>query len=214
MYKIEDFKRLIIVTDNYNHSKSDTSMFSRDINRATSKNVDLLKVGFEKLFEEVIIYDDQSLFLENIKEHKNDIIFPYWYGHTSRNRQALIASLCEIENLIYVGPDAYSNIVCCDKILSKDICRLNGVKFPKFKVIRSLHDKIEWSHNFPVIIKPSYEGSSMGISQDSVQYDIEGVKEQVLLIMDKFNQPVIIEQFIPGKEVSVAIIGWGENIKV
>lgn len=213
MYTINSFKRIIIVADNYDPDTGNPSLFSRSINRATSKNVDLLKKGFEQLFDEVIVYDDQSTFLSEIKNHKDDIIFPYWYGHTSRNRQALVPSICEIENLIYVGADAYSNIICCDKVLSKDICRLNNVKFPRFKVIQSIEENIMWDYNFPAIIKPIYEGSSMGISQDSIQYDLEGAKKQISLIINSFNQPALMEEFIPGKEISLALVGWGSNIK-
>jgi len=214
VYTIDSFNRLIIVADNYQPDKENRTMFSRDINRATSKNVSLLKKGFEQIFEEVILYDNQSTFLENVKKHKNDIIFPYWYGHSSRNRQALVASICEIENLVYIGADAYSNIVCCDKVLSKDICRLNNVKYPRFQVIQSTKEEIEWNYNFPVIIKPIYEGSSMGINQDSIQHDISGAKKQIDLMIEEFNQPVLMEEFIRGKEISIAIIGWNDNIKV
>jgi len=213
VYTLNSFKRLVIIADNYDPNTENPAIFSRNINRATSKNVNLLKEGFEQLFDEVIVYDNQSTFLAKVKNHKNDIIFPYWYGHTSRNRQAQVPSICEIENLIYIGADTYSNIICCDKVLSKDICRLNGVKFPRFQVIQSIKENIKWEYNFPVIIKPIYEGSSMGISQDSIQYDLEGAKRQISLIIDSFNQPVLMEEFIPGKEVSIAIVGWEDNIK-
>ncbi|WP_298898191.1 hypothetical protein [uncultured Psychroserpens sp.] len=214
MYRLESFKRIVIVADNYHPSESKPSMFSRDINRATARNVNLLKKGFEQIFDKVIVYDNQSEFLNKVNNHKNDIIFPYWYGHTSRNRQALIPSICEIENLIYVGADAYTNIICCDKVLSKDICRLNDVKYPKHQVIQSADEDIEWNYSFPVIIKPIYEGSSMGINKDSIQYDMKGAIRQIALIINYFKQPVIMEEFIPGKEVSLAIIGWKSNIKV
>ena len=203
----------MIVADNYDPNLANPSQFSREINRATAKNVKFLKEGFKRIFDEVIVYDNQSTFLSKVKDHKHDIIFPYWYGHTSRNRQALIPSICEIESLIYVGADAYSNIICCDKVLSKDVCRLNDVKFPKFKVIQSTREIINWEHDFPVIIKPVYEGSSMGISQDSIQYNLEGAKKQISLVIDNFNQPALMEQFIPGKEISVAMVGWETNIK-
>ena len=214
MYSINSFNRIVIIADNYSGNENEKSILSKNLNRSTAKNVNSLKQGLETIFAEVIVYDAPSLLLKNIKYHKNDIIFPYWYGYTTRNKQALLASVCEMENMVYVGPDTYSNIVCCDKILSKDICRLNGVLYPRYVVLNSESDTINWQHGFPVIVKPIYEGSSTGINQSNIQYDIEGAKKIAFALLKKLNQPILIEEFIPGKEVNIAIVGWGRNVKV
>jgi D-alanine-D-alanine ligase len=211
-YKISSFKRLVIVAENYVFDKENTSPYSQEVNSSSANNVAFLKKGFEKLFGEVIIYDDLSSFRKNVSHHKNDIVFPYWHGKTSRNRQALVASICEVEDIVYIGADAYANIICCDKILTKDACRLNNVKFPKFAVINQYNSKLTWEHDFPVVVKPVYEGASVGITKDSLQYDLSGAQKVCKDLLNKFNQPILIEEFIPGREVSVAMIGWGNKL--
>jgi len=118
--------------------------------------------------------------------------------------------------MVYVGADAYTNIVCCDKILSKDICRLAKIVTPKHIVVNNVITDIDLSLlKYPLVVKPIYEGSSIGITQDNLIF--EDNKEKVICkvneLSENLNQPIIIEEFIKGKEISVSIIGWGNNIK-
>ena len=115
---ISDFSTLVIIADNVSIDKQIITQYSREIDRAYNTNVAYLIEGFSQLFKSVIIYESPQHFLENVRSHKRDIIFPYWHGEYSRNKHGLISSVCEIENLIYFGPDTYTNIVCCDKIIS------------------------------------------------------------------------------------------------
>lgn len=212
--QITDFSRLILIADNVVMNKQTVTPYSREVDRAYNTNVNYLKEGFEQLFESVIVYDNLQYFVENIKQHKKDIIFPYWHGQNSRNKHAVVASVCEIEDLIYIGPDTYTNIVCSDKILSKDVCRIAGIKYPKFKVINSLESDFKWPYNFPVVVKPVYEGSSLGMSQDNIIHDNSGILKMTAKLFKEFNQPILIEEFIAGIEVNLAIVGWKDNIKV
>lgn len=212
--QISDFKTLVLVADNVHIDKQKINYFSREVDRAYKSNVSDLKEGFENLFESVIVYDDPQIFMQKAHLHKADIIFPYWHGQSSRNKQALIASVCEIEKLQYIGPDTYTNIVCSDKVIAKDICRLSNVNYPKFKVLDTPVKVFEWPYNYPVVVKPVYEGSSLGMTQDNIIFDNNGIIQMVERLFTEFKQPILIEEFIGGTEVNVAIVGWKNHIKV
>lgn len=212
--RITDFSRLVLIADNVSFDKKTITPFTREVDRAYTSNVKHLKAGFEQLFSTVIIYDDPHLFLENVAMHKKDIIFPYWHGKDSRNKHAVVASICEIENLIYIGPDTYTNIVCSDKILSKDICRLASVKYPKFKVISDSPNEFNWPYKFPAVVKPVYEGSSLGMTQDNIVTTNSEIIRIANQLLKEFHQPVLIEEFIGGVEINLAFVGWKNNIKV
>ena len=211
---LSDFSTLVIIADNVAMNKTEVNVYSREVDMAYEKNVAYLKDGFEQFVDKVIIYSDPQAFMENVKLHKKDIIFPYWHGKSSRNKHALVASICEIENLIYIGPDTYTNIVCCDKIISKDICRLAGVKFPQFVVINDEDEKFDWPYSLPAVVKPVYEGSSVGITQENIVHDIQQMESLARKLYKEFNQPIMVEEFIPGIEVNLAFVGWKDNIKV
>lgn len=216
MITIKDFKTLVIIADNISFEPSEVSLYDSTPDRAMKSNVDCLVDGFSKIFSNVVVYDNPELFLENIALHKKDIVFPYWHGEKSRNKQALISSICETYKIVYLGGDTYTNIVCCDKIISKDICRLANIKTPKHIIVDSIITDIDLSLlKYPLIIKPIYEGTSIGITQDNLIFKEN--KIQIIKITNELhenlNQPIIIEEFIGGKEVSISIIGWKKNIK-
>ncbi|MDB5122422.1 MAG: D-ala D-ala ligase family protein [Mucilaginibacter sp.] len=212
--QLTDFSTLVLIADNVVFDKKKVTLYSQEVDRAYNTNVSYLKAGFEQLFQTVIVYDDPQSFLANAKSHKNDIIFPYWHGESSRNKHAVISSICEIENLIYIGPDTYANIVCSDKILSKDICRMANVKYPRFKVINEIESNVKWPYRYPVVVKPVYEGSSLGMTQENIINDIIGIQKMARKLLAEFKQPILVEEFIGGIEVNMAIIGWKDTIKV
>ncbi len=211
--QLSDFSKLVIIADNVPIDKDAITQFSREVDRAYQKNVGYLKTGFETFIETVKVYDDPKLFMQNVRSHKNDIIFPYWHGEHSRNKHALIASVCEIENLIYIGPDTYSNIICSDKIVSKDICRLAGIKYPQCKVITDPSETFTWPFQFPAVVKPVYEGSSLGITQRNIVNSDKEIMHLTNELFTEFNQPIMIEEFIGGAEVNLAFVGWKDHIK-
>lgn len=212
----KDFDTIVIIADNICYSKETVGIYNREPDRAQKSNVDSLIGSMKRIFSNVVLYNDPALFLEKAPLHRNDIIFPYWHGEKSRNKQALIASICETSKMIYVGGDAYTNIVCCDKILSKDVCRLADIKTPKHVVVNKPVADIDLSRlRYPLLIKPTYEGTSIGITQDNLIFneDKNRIIKLVNNLYENLNQPIIIEEFISGKELSVSIIGWKDNIK-
>ena len=72
-------------------------------------------------------YDDIQEFCQNIRKHKNDIVFTTLYGAASANSKALIPAICEANNITYVGADSYSQMLCNDKYLSKRYAQGYGI---------------------------------------------------------------------------------------
>lgn len=193
----KDFNTIVIIADNVCYSKKNVGIYDREPDRAQKSNVDSLIESMKKLFNNVVLYDNPLKFLEKAPLHRNDIIFPYWHGEKSRNKQALIASICETGKMIYIGGDAYTNIVCCDKILSKDICRLSNIKTPKHIVVNKPITDIDLTRlRYPLIVKPTYEGTSIGITQDNLIFTKD--KNRIVKLINKMyanlNQPIIIEE--------------------
>ncbi|WP_071150255.1 MULTISPECIES: hypothetical protein [Bacteroides] len=98
----KDFDTIVIIADNICYSKESVGIYSREPDRAQKSNVDSLIDSMKKIFNNVVLYNNPALFLEKATLHKNDIIFPYWHGEKSRNKQALVASICETYNMIYI----------------------------------------------------------------------------------------------------------------
>ncbi len=211
------FNRIVLIADNAPSEGLPNDLYYLDSDKAQSNNVSAIKSALETIANEVVFYDSAEKFTFNSSEHVKDLVFPYWHGEKSRNKQALVSAVCEAAGIRYVGADTYTNIICCDKVLAKDVCKMNGVFVPESISFNKCITVQELPKlKFPLIIKPNFEGSSIGISQNNliISPDPHAVADKVNEIYENLGEQVIVEQFIPGKEISVSIIGWRNHIKV
>jgi D-alanine-D-alanine ligase len=150
-------------------------------------------------------------FLNNILNSQVDIVFNISEGLGNyRSREAQVPAVLEMLNIPYVGSDPLCLAVCLDKPLTKKIVTLANIPTPKWIVINSLNElsEIDWSSfTFPAFIKPVHEGSSKGIRLSSRVEDDRQARELAIKILKDYQQPVMIEQFIDGDEITVGIMG-------
>lgn len=205
---------IVVVSDSEKNHTKNLTKYSRKRDKAGATNVNNLIRSLRSICSNVVLYTSPKDFIDNISAHKQHIVFPYWHGENSRNRFALISAICESYEIPYVGGDTYSNIVCGDKIISKDICRIGGVKYPKYFVVDKLPlDLKSFDLVFPLVVKPVYEGSSVGITQENIVHSIEKLYELTSELFKEFNQPILVEEFIAGEEICISIIGYRNIIE-
>ena len=166
--------------------------------------ITFVKETLEKCGHEVILIGNYKKLLNYInKNYTIDLIITAAEGMMSRNRESWVASVCEMYNIPYAGSDAYTLIITLDKVLTKMIANYLCIPTPKFKEIIT-YDQIEsLSFNYPAILKPNYEGSSMGVSIIKNNFELQITAKE---LFEKYNQKLIIEEYISGKEITVSII--------
>ncbi len=162
----------------------------------------------------VYTYDQPSDFLNNIRKHKNHIVLSIWSGKNSRNRRALVPSICEAYNIAYVGADTYTSILCQDKYLAKQFCKKIGIRTPRAILFDGQNLKSIELLNLPLVIKPSLEGGSIGISSANLVADYASAGDMCNKLFQIFKQPILVEEFVPGKEVSFVVFGNRTKIKL
>lgn len=152
-----------------------------------------------------------SEFIDNIQREKVDIVFNIAEGRGNyRSREAQVPSILEMLDIPYTGSDPQCLAICLDKCVTKKLVAAAGVSTPRWQAIANKEElcQISWDgFPFPAIIKPAYEGSSKGIRLDSIVNTPEQVTGAVPKLMAHYRQPVMIEEFIDGDEVTVGIIG-------
>lgn len=139
-----------------------------------------------------------------------DLVFNVFEGTHSRNREALITGKLELEKIPFVGADAYIGIVSLDKMLSKLIASHLGIRVPKCLEYAQLSDLNQDIRvlRLPVIVKPCAEGNSAGTECFQTYEDAECYIRKLL---KRYDGRVLCEEFIVGKELTVPIIGNGDN---
>ncbi|MBN1385068.1 MAG: ATP-grasp domain-containing protein [Elusimicrobia bacterium] len=150
----------------------------------------------------------KTLLRKLMSGEKWDIIFNIAEGIKGRNRESQVPLVLELFGIPYVCSDALTMGATLDKVVAKSIVSSAGVLTPKFLKIEKISQLSPKKFNlkYPVIIKPSEEGTSKGIESDSLARDFKHVKKRTQWLIEKYNQPALIEEFIIGSEFTVAVI--------
>jgi D-alanine-D-alanine ligase len=150
-------------------------------------------------------------FLSRIQAQKVDLVFNIAEGLGNyRSREAQVPSVLELLDIPYTGSDPLALAVSLDKAITKSLVAAAGVVTPRWEVVGSAAelDAVDWkSFPCPVFIKPLHEGSSKGIRAGSRVDSAAEVRVAVRGLLDIYHQPVIVEEFIYGDEITTGVIG-------
>lgn len=150
--------------------------------------------------------DDESL--TRLAETKTDLIFNLtesYAGDDTKDKD--IAAYLELLGRDFTGAGPEGLYLAQDKALAKKIFAFHGIRTPYFATV--FRGRVSWSDDirFPVIVKPAREDGSIGIVFGSVVETIKDLMEKIEEIHESFDSPVLIEEYIEGREIYVSVIG-------
>lgn len=170
--------------------------------------IDVIASAIESCGFKVKRIGNVSSLLEKIDNLNVDIVFNISEGLSGRNRESQVPILLEMAGIPFVGSDALTLSLTLDKIMAKKIFLAEKITTPKFFEVKNIDALLNTDHfEFPLIVKPRFEGSSKGLSDDSRVENWEELKRQTEHIINTYKQPALVEEFICGQEFTVAIIG-------
>ncbi len=146
--------------------------------------------------------------LKRLPDLDVDIVFNICEGVGHRSREAEVPTILEMFGVPYVGSDALTLSLTLDKVMTKKAFVADGVPTPRaFLANGKFSLKDLDGMKFPVIVKPCHEGSSKGISDDSLVKEKGVLKAQIAEVNRLYRQPAVVEEFIRGSEFTVLVIG-------
>lgn len=180
----------------------------------TEETVNALAAAIERLghrVEKMEVSGPASRTVARLEAFSPDLIFNTAEGRRGRFREAFFPALFEELGFPYTGSDAYALAVTLDKQLSKLILREQGVRTPGWQFIEKVSELKSDDLHFPVIVKPNFEGSSKGITQDSVAESVDELKRKVGQALEKYPAGVLVEEFIAGRDLTVPFLEAVDN---
>lgn len=180
----------------------------------TEETVNALAAAIERLghrVEKMEVSGPASRTVARLEAFSPDLIFNTAEGRRGRFREAFFPALFDELGFPYTGSDAYALAVTLDKQLTKLILREEGVRTPGWQFIEKLSELRADELHFPVIVKPNFEGSSKGISQESVAETVEELRQKVDLALDRYPSGVLVEEFIVGRDLTVPFLESVDN---
>jgi D-alanine-D-alanine ligase len=154
-------------------------------------------------------HDNLRRLLDRLKSFEPDLVFNATESFMGKARYDYgITALLEMKGYRYTGSPPEAQLLARDKAASKKILTYHSVRVPGFRVYE-LGEEVEPPEEigFPLIVKPTHEDASVGISQSSVVKDAESLRDRAFFIHRKLKQPAIAEEFVDGRELYVGIIG-------
>jgi D-alanine-D-alanine ligase len=143
-----------------------------------------------------------------------DLVFNICEGVWGRAREAQVPALCELFDQPYTFADPLTCAVTLDKAAAKRIVRDHGLPTAPFAVVGTPEEADAVDLAVPLFLKPLAEGSSKGVSPHSLVGSRDELAVACRAMLDQYHQPVLVEAFLPGREVTVGIVGYGTDARV
>jgi D-alanine-D-alanine ligase len=155
-------------------------------------------------------------FPERLRQARPDIVFNIAEGFQGVNREAHVPAICEFFGIPYSGSDPFTLSLCLDKARTKEMLRYHGIPTPKFSVVEKIENlgTATAKLSLPLFVKPLHEGSSKGITDSSLCWDRAHLLRQARVLLESYRQPVLVEEYLPGKEFTCAVLGNGPEATV
>ena len=164
----------------------------------------------------VVRLEAKEDFPEKLRQARPDIVFNIAEGFHGVNREAHVPAICEFYGIPYSGSDPFTLTLCLDKARAKETLAFHGIPTPKFLLVEKLADlyRVAEKLTLPLFVKPVHEGSSKGITDSNLCRDRDQLFRQTEFLLENYRQPVLVEEFLPGKEFTCAVLGNGDEATV
>jgi D-alanine-D-alanine ligase len=154
------------------------------------------------------IKDNLERMLNNLKKEKPDVIFNFVEIYKENSRLEMnIAGLYELLGIPYTGAPALALANCQNKILAKRLLNSGGIRIPPFYIVSVKSARYIHNLNYPLLVKPAFEDASVGIENDSIVNNSKQLRNRIEHVLKQFLQPALVEEFIEGRELNVAVMG-------
>jgi len=179
----------------------------------SEETIEAVKSALEAGGHDVTLIECNSDSYEKIKAINPEFVFNVAEGLGGSSRESQIPSMLEMLNIPFTGSDSITIGICHDKSRCKEILSYYKIPNSKFFITDAIH-KIDEKIIFPKFVKPLHEGSSKGIYNSSVVNNSSELRNEILRIKECYHQPSLVEDYLEGKEFTVAMLGNGDEVKV
>ncbi|MBN2611842.1 MAG: hypothetical protein JXB00_09835 [Bacteroidales bacterium] len=168
----------------------------------------------ENGFETHRIGNARSLMKALLAGEKWDMVFNICEGMYGDSRESLVPSLLDAYRIPHVFSGAVTLGISLNKAFTKRVIRDAGVLTPDFYVVSQEDDIKNCKLSFPLFAKPVAEGTGKGIEGKSLIKNASELEETCLELLKSHHQPVLVEEYLPGREFTIGVVGNKENARV
>jgi D-alanine-D-alanine ligase len=206
--KVRSRPRIVVIYNrDFEGAEADPENKAREDVKDVAK--DILRIlgvgGYET--GELGVTNDISAALSALVEMKPDAVFNLCESIHGDNRfESLMPLLMDLSNIAYTGSCPFGLSLALRKEKVKDILRGCGIPVARGGLVVAVEDCARMEVGFPAIVKPAREDASVGICSASVVHNQQALEQRVAYVLENYRQPVLVEEFIAGREIYVSIL--------
>ena len=145
--------------------------------------------------------------VQELPKLKPDLCFNICEGHWGDSRESHVPAFLEMLRIPYTGSGVLTLALTLDKPMTKRVLTFHGLPTPAFQVFERADEPLDPDMRFPMFVKPSREGTGMGVSSQSIVQNEAELRAQLVEQLAHYRQPILVERFIRGREVTVGVLG-------
>ena len=155
----------------------------------------------------VTFLEGDATLYDQLRKVKPDICFNITEGHFGDSREAQVPAILEMLRIPYTGSRVLTLALALDKPMTKRVLAYHALPTPAFQAFERVNEPLDPDMKFPLFVKPSREGTGMGVSGESIVRDEDQLRTQLRRIFERYDQSVLVESFIEGREVTMGVVG-------
>lgn len=171
------------------------------------ETIDSLRAALETDGHQTVFLQADADLPYALKDVKPDICFNIAEGLGGDAREAQVPALLEMLRIPYTGSRVLTNGISLDKTLTKRIWRDRRLPVAPFQEFNIGDEPLRPELKFPLFVKPAREGTGMGVDTKAVVNNEKELRERAGYIINTYQQPALVETFLPGREFTVGIMG-------
>ncbi|HUL45007.1 MAG TPA: D-alanine--D-alanine ligase [Bacteroidota bacterium] len=177
------------------------------------ETIEAVRSALAEVHDVTLVEADENA-CERLRQDRPQIVFNMSEGLYGISREAQIPAILELLQIPYTGSDPLTLATCLDKSRAKEILSYYQVPTPAFRVISHVAELRQRRFSFPQMVKPLHEGSSKGVFNSSVVSNAGDLEREVFNILERYQEPALVEEYLGGREFTVALLGNGNGVTV
>lgn len=170
--------------------------------------------ALRSLGHEVAMVPADGELLTRLRALDVDLCFNTCEGTQGDSREAQVPALLEMLGIPYTGSRVLALALTLDKPMTKRVLAFHGIRTPMFQEFHAVDEAIDPRLRWPLFAKPAREGTGMGIGERSIVRDEAELRARVEYLLAAYRQPVLVEEYIAGGDVTVGLLGNWPDIEV
>ena len=171
------------------------------------ETIQAISDALESNGHKVTFLEGNTALVDTLPKLKPDICFNICESHFGDARESQVPAILEMMRIPYTGSQVLTLALALDKPMTKRVLAWHELPTPAFQSFERLNEPLDPSMTFPLFVKPSREGTGMGVSGDSIVYNESQLRAQLRRMFERYDQPALVEHFVEGREVTCGLVG-------